>query len=109
MGVIHKPYWEVDTEDCGGAHWLSQYLHSLCIWPQRFIALDTSHSYGCLHRLDALSSGLIMTAKTYEAYYHLEFQFNVGTVVRDYVVLCQGCIPQEKRRAGFTLGVRMAI
>lgn len=72
MMVIYKPpAWQVDTDDVGEAHWLSQYLQSLCAWPQQSIALDVSHSYGFLHRLDTPSSGLILTAKTYAAYYHL--------------------------------------
>ena len=75
MMVISKPpWWEVDTECAGGTLRLSQYLQSLCFWPQRSIALDASHAYGFLHRLDTISSGLIMTAKTYETYYHLKFQ-----------------------------------
>ena len=82
----------------GNAHWLSQYLQSLCAWPRRSIALDISHHYGFLHRLDTSCSGLILTAKTYEAYYHLKFQLSVGTLVRDYVVLCHGCIPPGPER-----------
>ena len=98
MMVIYKPpAWEVDTVDVGDARWLSQYLQSLCAWPWRSIALDISHRYGFLHRIDTLNSGLILTAKTYEAYYRLRFQLSVGTLVRDYVVLCHGCIPPERR------------
>jgi len=44
MMVIYKPpAWEVDTLNLGDAHWLSQYLQSLHIWPRRSIALDLSH------------------------------------------------------------------
>eukprot|EP00746_Dinoflagellata_sp_MGD_P140216 gnl/MRDRNA2_/MRDRNA2_73500_c0_seq4.p1 gnl/MRDRNA2_/MRDRNA2_73500_c0~~gnl/MRDRNA2_/MRDRNA2_73500_c0_seq4.p1 ORF type:complete len:101 (+),score=15.45 gnl/MRDRNA2_/MRDRNA2_73500_c0_seq4:2-304(+) len=69
MMVIYKPpFWEVDTTDVGDAHCLSQYLQSLGSWPLKSLAFDVSHSYGFLHRLDTVSSGLILTAKTYEAY-----------------------------------------
>jgi len=98
MMVIYKPPgWEVDTADVGDARWLSQYLQSLCAWPPGSIVLDHSHEYGFLHRLDTPSSGLILTAKTYEAYYHLQFQLSVGALVRDYVVLCHGLIAPERR------------
>jgi len=96
--VIYKPPgWEVDTANVGDARWLSEYLQSLCAWPWQSIALDIFHEYGFLHRLDTPSSGLITTAKTYEAYYNLKFQLSVGTLVRDYVVLCHGYIPPERR------------
>ena len=96
MVILKPPLWVMDTESAGGTKWLSQYLQSLCFWPHRSVALDASHSYGFLHRLDTLSSGLVMTAKTYEAYYHLKFQLICGTFVRDYVVLCHGCIPSNR-------------
>jgi len=96
MMVIYKPPgWEVDTVDVGDARLLSQYLQSLCSWPRSSIALDLSHSWGFLHRLDTPSSGLILTAKTFEGYYHLKFQLSVGTMVRDYIVLCHGRIHPE--------------
>eukprot|EP00746_Dinoflagellata_sp_MGD_P047607 gnl/MRDRNA2_/MRDRNA2_217493_c0_seq1.p1 gnl/MRDRNA2_/MRDRNA2_217493_c0~~gnl/MRDRNA2_/MRDRNA2_217493_c0_seq1.p1 ORF type:complete len:106 (+),score=7.68 gnl/MRDRNA2_/MRDRNA2_217493_c0_seq1:2-319(+) len=71
MAIYKPPGWEVDTVRAGNASYLSDYLKSLCNWPGRCIALDVSHSYGFLHRLDTPCSGLILTAKTYEAYYYL--------------------------------------
>ena len=98
MFVIYKPPgWEVDTADVGDGRWLSRYLQGLLPWPHRPLVFDVSHSYGFLHRLDTLSSGLILTAKTYEAYYHLKFQLSIGTLVRDYVVLCHGMVPPSRR------------
>ena len=96
MVVFKPPGWEVDTADVGGARWLSRYVQGLLPWPKRPISFDVSHSYGFLHRLDTLSSGLILTAKTFEAYYHLKFQLSIGSLVRDYVVLCHGAIPPEQ-------------
>merc|ERR1712176_297505 len=89
--VIHKPPgWEVDTADVGAARRLSQYLLSISSCP---IARDATHGFGFLHRLDTPSSGLILTAKTYEAYYDLKLQLSIGDLVRDYVVLCHGVMP----------------
>jgi len=83
--VLHKPAgWEVDTTDAGSGRHLSQYLQSVMSLP---IAHDASHSYGLLHRLDMPSSGLILIAKTFEAYYDLKLQLSIGEVVRDYVVV----------------------
>ena len=96
MVVFKPPGWEVDTADGGGARWLSRYVQGLLPWPKCPISFDVSHSYGFLHRLDTLSSGLILTAKTFEAYYHLKFQLSIGSLVRDYVVLCHGAIPPEQ-------------
>merc|ERR1712151_323288 len=61
------------------------------------IVFDMSHTCGFLHRLDIPSSGLILTAKTYEAYFYLRFQLNIYTMMRDYIVLCHGCISPEIR------------
>lgn len=92
--VVHKPPgWEVDTTDVGGARHLSYYLQSVLLWP---LAHDVTHAYGFLHRLDTPSSGLILTAKTFEAYYDLKYQLSIGDLVRDYIVVCHGCIPTSR-------------
>ena len=61
------------------------------------IWFDRSHHFGFLHRLDIPGSGLILVAKTYEAYYRLLVQLNANQIVRDYVVLCHGWVSQAKR------------
>lgn len=48
---------------------------------------DVTHSYGFLHRLDQMSSGLILTATTYTAYYSLAHQMATYRVQREYAVL----------------------
>eukprot|EP00435_Cladocopium_sp_Y103_P032476 s51_g8.t1 len=53
---------------------------------------DIEASCGFLHRLDVPCSGLVIVAKTYEAYYDLLLQMNSGDTIRDYVVLCHGRI-----------------
>ena len=56
---------------------------------------DPDHNHGFLHRLDVPSSGLILVAKTYEAFYDLQVQLHAGEVTRDYTVLCHGWLPQS--------------
>ena len=73
---------------------LSRYVQSL---GHRAIALDPDHGFGILHRLDVPSSGLVLVATTYKAYYDLKLQLNVGTLSRDYVVLCHGWMSPELR------------
>ena len=73
---------------------LSRYVQSL---GHRATALDPDHNFGILHRLDVPSSGLVLVAKTYKAYYDLQLQLNVGSVTRDYVVLCHGWMSPKLR------------
>ena len=79
---------------------LSRYVQSL---GHRAIALDPDHNFGILHRLDVPSSGLVLVAKTYKAYYDLQLQLNVGNVTRDYVVLCHGWMSSELREISASL------
>ena len=93
--LVHKPPgWEVNTANVGSAkpRHLSQFVQSVLAWP---LAQDALHKYGFLHRLDMPSSGLILVAKTYEAYYDLRLQLNGGLLIRDYIVLCQHLVPPE--------------
>ncbi|CAE8704449.1 unnamed protein product [Polarella glacialis] len=53
---------------------------------------DEEHQCGFLHRLDVPSSGLVLAAKTYEAYYDLKVQLNAGEIARDYMILCHGWV-----------------
>jgi len=84
--LFKPPGWEVDTTDAGKGKHLSEFVQDLgCP-----IFRDAEHGFGFLHRLDTPSSGLILTAKSFEAFYDLKLQLNTGTIVRDYVVLCHG-------------------
>lgn len=89
--VVHKPpNWEVDTQDIGSAHRLSQFVQRKLTDQDDSIAHDPSHSFGILHRLDTAGSGLILVAKTYATYYDLRWQLALGKVQRDYVALLHG-------------------
>jgi len=53
------------------------HLHHISITSQAEVPLgpvadDVQHHHGFLHRLDVPSSGLILVAKTYSAYYDLQ-------------------------------------
>ena len=66
----------VEPEDTEGA----SYNDADCAW---YVAdADTERDYGFLHRLDVPSSGLLIAAKTYEAFYDLTLQLNSGEVMR---------------------------
>jgi len=103
MAIDKPPDWEVyldalsDTAlaTCKRGR-LSEYVQGLPSAHIYAISRDMSHQYGFLHRLDVPGSGLVLTAKTYEAYYDLQLQLNAGEVVRDYVVLCHGWVPPER-------------
>lgn len=98
--VVEKPPgWQVDTGEGKLVRGkpLSQWMRSR--GPDRFcpIAVDISHSCGFVHRLDVPSSGLILVAKTYEAYYQLKMQLSSGDLVREYSVLSHGLSGQLRR------------
>ncbi|CAE8588868.1 unnamed protein product [Polarella glacialis] len=99
--VVYKPPgWQVDDgqDEAGtGRGWLSSFLHALLPARQWPILSDDSHFRGFLHRLDVPSSGLLLVAKSYEAYYDLRLQLDTGTLVRDYVVLCHGWMDPKRR------------
>merc|ERR1712194_636340 len=96
--VLFKlPGWEVDYGiDTVTDHGLkiSRYLQTR-LPDQCPIFWDTAHCYGLLHRLDIPSSGLLLVAKRYEAYYDLKLQLNAGALIRDYVVVCHGHLPSS--------------
>lgn len=76
-------------------------LQLLDLAKERFGSLpifkDPRHWHGFLHRIDVPCSGLILLAKTYEAFYDLQLQLQIGEILRDYVVLCHGLFPPRRR------------
>lgn len=116
--VVYKPSgWEVERSQGqesqappGGAaagsnaKQLSEHLRGLS--PRGCPILDdASHSFGFLHRLDVSSSGLILAARSYEAYHDLGLQLRAGSLARDYVVLCHGLLPAARGRVSARVGV----
>eukprot|EP00439_Symbiodinium_sp_Y106_P070970 s1132_g12.t1 len=86
--VLFKPSgWEV--HDQGAPHQLLAWLRVTEGVPLP-IRADEDMDHGFLHRLDVPSSGLIVVACSYEAYFDLQVQLRSGTVRRNYVALCHG-------------------
>eukprot|EP00913_Durusdinium_trenchii_P019167 g18013.t1 len=48
------------------------------------------------HRLDVPSSGLVVLAKSYVAFYELQVDLHAGRVVREYQVLCHGWLTKSQ-------------
>eukprot|EP00435_Cladocopium_sp_Y103_P062360 s692_g23.t22 len=87
--VIYKPKgWEVEPT-AGCAHkQLSDFVQQTV--PKNPLNFDAANSYGFLHRLDVVTSGLVLRAKNYRAYHNLDFQLMEGSIDREYQVLCHG-------------------
>merc|ERR1712232_595253 len=101
--VIYKPAgWEVERTLIDGKYpetvrhkQLSWFLRALYSRRQYPLAYSVRRHFGFLHRLDVPNSGLVLAAKTMEAYYDLRWQFSTGKVHRDYIVLCHGFVSPE--------------
>ena len=88
--LFKPPHWEVHNENM--EQQLSHYAKAAC--GNAPIFGDDRHNNGFLHRLDVPSSGLILVAKTYKAFYDLQVQLHAGEMHRDYTVLCHGLLPR---------------
>ncbi|CAJ1405673.1 unnamed protein product [Effrenium voratum] len=87
--VAKPPHWEV--HDGGTSRQLLSWLLALGFRP-----LAASCDCGFLHRLDVPSSGLVLVARSYSAYFDLQVQLRTGELLRDYLVLCRGW-PRSRR------------
>eukprot|EP00439_Symbiodinium_sp_Y106_P052133 s1684_g6.t5 len=93
LAVVQKPpEWQVDDREDSEPHergLLSAYVQAL--FPRcRKLFTHLGRSRGFLHRLDVPSSGLILVAKSHEAWYRLKVQAACGGIRRDYIALCHG-------------------
>ena len=86
MAVLHKPSGMLSvpgrTEDYSVATWAK------VRWPEAIPA----------HRLDMWTSGLIVVAKTKEAYRSLQEKFVKRTVKKRYIAVVEGRVTQERGR-----------
>uniref|UniRef100_A0A7S4QTX9 Pseudouridine synthase RsuA/RluA-like domain-containing protein n=1 Tax=Alexandrium monilatum TaxID=311494 RepID=A0A7S4QTX9_9DINO len=100
VAVGKPPGWQVDDRHEPGRTplRLSEFLRPLLGVRRCPLFRDASHHSGLLHRLDIPSSGLLLVARTYEAYYDLQLQLNSGELQRDYLAVCHGW-PSAARRA----------
>ncbi|CAK9006875.1 unnamed protein product [Durusdinium trenchii] len=83
--ILKPPGWEVYGDHVGPQ--LVSFVRRMLPAP---IHQDSAHNFGFLHRLDVPSSGLIVLAQTYAAFYDLQLQLHSGSMERDYMVLCHG-------------------
>ncbi|CAE7381643.1 ylyB [Symbiodinium sp. CCMP2592] len=107
--VLHKPvHWEVDGADGVGSASrpipLSGYMQIQ--FPNRPLLSDASAGGGFLGRLDAQSSGLVISALTYEAHLLLQFRQDTHSVAREYVALCHGLVPEDLHEIRLPILVR---
>ncbi|MBO5940707.1 MAG: RluA family pseudouridine synthase [Kiritimatiellae bacterium] len=61
-------------------------------WPQCIGVGDSSLMAGALHRIDSGTSGLVLVAKTAEAFDRLRAQFAAQTVRKTYLALVEGAV-----------------
>eukprot|EP00929_Paragymnodinium_shiwhaense_P091073 TRINITY_DN51119_c0_g2_i1.p1 TRINITY_DN51119_c0_g2~~TRINITY_DN51119_c0_g2_i1.p1 ORF type:complete len:1092 (+),score=161.17 TRINITY_DN51119_c0_g2_i1:435-3278(+) len=101
MVIFKPPGWEVyDKNPSHEDFQLATFVQAWCSERKRPILRDEAaeeQACGFMHRLDVPSSGLILAAKTYEAYVDMTCQLSSGKVVRDYTVLCHGWMPAALR------------
>ena len=91
LAVVYKPPgWEVhDLHEAFQLHaWFQRHHLHLPILH------DSHRDFGFLHRLDVPSSGLLLVAKTFEAFQEMQFQLAMGELARAYAVLCHGWLPK---------------
>eukprot|EP00435_Cladocopium_sp_Y103_P070309 s658_g35.t1 len=61
-----------------------------CNYP---VCRDPEHQYGLVHRLDRFTSGAVLCATSYTAFYLSQLQFAARRVLKIYLALCHGHIP----------------
>lgn len=105
--VIFKPAgWETDVYDVAKFgvpitpvarfYLLSTFLGKLFPKDRFPLCHAPEHGFGFVHRLDQMSSGLIIATTTFETHKLLQLQMSTYTIDREYFVLCHGLvIPDE--------------
>ncbi|CAJ1455295.1 unnamed protein product [Effrenium voratum] len=86
--LFKPPDWEV--HDANSIFQLAGFMEAM--FGPLPILRDEHHEHGFLHRLDVPSSGLILAAKSFEAFYRLQVQLATRQVLRDYLVLSHGWV-----------------
>lgn len=117
--VILKPAgWETDVYDVARYgvpitpvarfYLLSTFLGRLYAKEDHPICHSPEDGFGFVHRLDQMSSGLILAATKYEAHSLLQWQMCCYRIAREYFVLGHGLIMPTGSRSG-VLHVRQRI
>ncbi|CAE6959133.1 rluD [Symbiodinium sp. CCMP2456] len=88
--VVYKPPgWQVDDALAERRLPLSSWLHRALAGQQNLLE-DLQHRRGFIHRLDVPTSGLLLVATSYAAYYDMQLQLMARRMTRQYLVLCHG-------------------
>lgn len=96
--VVHKPPgWEADCEDVGTGIPLSTFLQLRFNPAEAPLVHFEEHQFGMVHRLDRVSSGLLLVGKTFEGFHSLQWQLNTGRLDREYMVVVHGWVPPTLR------------
>ncbi|CAE7506259.1 unnamed protein product [Symbiodinium natans] len=92
------PRWSVDSGEAerNSIASLGRYLGAQYPVRQFPVLSDLSAAKGFLHRLDVPSSGLILVAKSYRAYFDLQLQLQTGSLLREYVTMCHGWLSSQR-------------
>lgn len=104
--VLMKPAgWETDVYDVSQLgvpispvtrfYLLSSFLAASSSEEQFPISRSGDSGFGFIHRLDQMSSGLILTATCFLHHAFLQFQMATYQIDREYFVLCHGLLPPE--------------
>ncbi|MBT4857213.1 RluA family pseudouridine synthase [Candidatus Uhrbacteria bacterium] len=75
----------------------------LCKWPEIATVGDDAKRAGLVHRLDKHASGIMVVAKTQEAFDHLKTQFKDRLVKKNYTVLVHEKLSQESGTIDFPI------
>jgi len=98
MCVVHKaPGWEVDCADVGSGLLLSNYLRRYFSVHEAPLVHHAQHQFGMVHRLDRVSSGLLLIGKSFRGFHSLHWQLNTCRLEREYVVLVHGWVSPTLR------------
>lgn len=77
-------------------------------WPETAEAGDDPLMGGALHRIDIGTSGLVMVARTRQAYENLRDQFKAQTVEKKYLAVVEGAVAVGGTLEGWLAGERGA-
>mmetsp|Transcript_86169 Transcript_86169/g.257187 ORF Transcript_86169/g.257187 Transcript_86169/m.257187 type:complete len:286 (+) Transcript_86169:58-915(+) len=102
--VIFKPAgWETDVYDVerygtpvtavARYYLLSSFMAARFPKEQYPISHSVAHGFGFVHRLDQMSSGLILAATNFACHFLLQWQMCSYIIQRQYVVLCHDIMP----------------
>ena len=61
---------------------------------------------GIVHRLDRMTSGLMVVAKEHQTHRVISLDFQAGRMKKSYVALVEGCVPFDERVIDLSIGRR---